>query len=303
MLMYFRILSKKFFLLLFTAIAPISLLAQTPNLSETGGKAGAAPVTDLTMYDPVAVQDVRFIVNNLNFSRRFDANGLGEFLDVNFDLINNTAEKLNFRVYVLAFYESTASEINKGGRRFVPLPEWRSNDPDAKHFVTYLMAITPEDIAETTIWNENDPDYIQYSKIANRIKNSAATTGIVGESLPPFWKYLSYIQSNPEKGLPISLYGMDGPKPEESLFTNYIPPTPEEKKNRMHKTLIQHKYTVFYQGRKTMFQSHHYARFRPSYNFFNRVAILIFDDAKIQSKSSESLVYKRTYVLPENLKH
>jgi len=284
-----------------------SIQGQSSNITEVGGSdgKGGGEVANLSTYNPIAIQDVRFRVSNLNFVRRFDSIGQGEFLDVILDITNNTTERINFRIFVLAFYETDA--VNKQGREWVPYPTWRKYDPDKTNYITYSMAITPKDIPENQIWNENDPDYWRYKNMTNRIKDSAATTEIVYESLPPYWKYLAYLTKYPDQGLPVALYGSTGPSAAEAFDTNYIPPTPEEKKLKIHKTLPLHKYTINYASRKTMLQTHHYIRFRPNYHFFNRIAILFFDESKIgqldkQGNPIDALVYKKTYNLPKSLK-
>jgi len=133
------------------------------------------------------------------------------------------------------------------------------------------MTVTPSDINDNDVWDRNDPDYLSYEKIVNRMENSVSATEPVYHLHPPFWKYLTYVTKNPEKGLKFTLYGEKGPTQDKLVQSNYIPPTPEEKKIRIHKTLVKHKYTLDQNRKKTIFRSHHFSKFRTDYFFFNTV--------------------------------
>ncbi|MDH5656538.1 MAG: hypothetical protein OEZ34_11550 [Spirochaetia bacterium] len=278
---------------------------ETPAATEEKSTSG-----DNKTYEALALPDSRFSVKNINFVRRYDSGGLGEFLDVVFEIKNHTQDDLNFYIYVLAFYE-TDSIVRTGGN-FVPYPTWRKYDPDSKNFLTHYIRISPEHVEDDKIWNKEDPDFLKYRKIHHRITNHATTLENVHDFHPPYWKYLAYINNNKRKGLPVKLFGTRSPKPEEMVSTNYIPPTPEEAKLKIHPTIVKHTYTISYNRSKTNVQTHHHSLFRPGYKFFNRAAIIIYDADRVNQteeldagrnpqpgeKVNEPLVYKQTIMLP-----
>jgi len=284
-----------------------------PNI-RTETEEHSATAVNVKSYTPIATPDARFSIKNFNFVRRFDSGGLGEFLDVVFDIDNNTQDEMNFFVYVLAFYETDA--VIRTGGNYVPYPTWRNYDPDAYNFLTHYISISPADVTDDKIWNEEDPDFWRFKKIHERITNHATTLENVPVFHPPYWKYLAYIYANKSSGLPVKLFGNKSPSEEESFSTNYVAPTAEEMKKKMHPGVVNHKYTINYAKRKTFVQTHHHSPFRPKYVFFNRVAVIIYDADKIKKAEEqsgrelkpgedkiESMVFKRTFTVPKNLKN
>ncbi len=293
-----------------------TLLSQQENITEAGaGSAASADGIPLQNYNPIALTDPRFTVNNMNFSRRFASNGEGEFLDISFDITNLVNEPIELSAYVMAFWETNA--VDEPLRTYIPYPLWRHHDPDKEQFVTLYSTVTPRDITDAEIWNEKDPDFKAYEVIINRMKNSVAGNRPISDFRPPFWKYLTYMTQNPEKGLNFTLYGRVGPTPDKTIQSNYIPPTPEEKKNKVHKTVAEHKYTLLHNRRKCEFRSHHYTRYRADFKFFNMISIVLFDRGKVQQaaeqagrtlaeneKKVDPLVYKVTYgINPRTIKY
>lgn len=254
------------------------LLSQTV---EEGGQDVAAADTSLNgvirmrEYNPLAVSTPYFHVKGLTFERRYAGNGWGEFLDVVFTLENQTTENRDVFMFVTAYYEDDA--VNEELRALIPYPAWRDRDYPADERLVRYLRTTPETIPETKIWNEQDPYYQQQKILIERMRNSVAGVAPVADPLPPFWKYAEYMSRNPTEGLRFTVYGNKGPDQGEAVKTNYQAPSPEERKNRVHETLIEHTYTVQMQRRMTIVRSHHFSRFRPQYYFFNRVGILIFD--------------------------
>ncbi|MBI3395885.1 MAG: hypothetical protein HY042_08625, partial [Spirochaetia bacterium] len=231
-------------------------------------------------YSPISITDTRFVVRNLNFDRRYAGNGLGEFLDVVFDIANLTSDPVDMYAYVLAYYETDA--VDRAGRRLIPYPSWRINDPERNDFVVHFITTTPNDIADSDIWGEKDREYQRSEYIQKHLQASLGANEPLGKLRPPFWKVLNYVEHTPTKGLKFTLFGEKGPAPNEITQTNYEPPNAEEKKNRMHKTLEKHKYTLEHNRRLTTFRSHHFSPFRSRYVFFNSAAVLLFDAGKAQ---------------------
>ncbi len=295
------------------------LISQTPPATTPPAQPVAAteskPASAIQLqdFDPVAVKDPRFTLTNVNFDRRYASNGVGEFLDVVFDVRNLTSEPVEFYAYVIAFWETDAVDLNS--RRLIPYPTWRINDPARSEYLVHYITVTPKDIPDTEIWSDKDPDYAHYSHIIQSMRDSVATTEPVSDVHPPYWKYLSYITQHPADGLKFKLYGDKGPGQHEVIQTNYIPPTAEEKKMKLHRTLPQHKYTIEHTRRMSIFRSHHYSPYRADFKFFNSVSIVLFDakkaDAYMEQRKAgvkqgeakiEPLVYKQTFKIGRPLK-
>ncbi|MBL8020027.1 MAG: hypothetical protein JNM27_10215 [Leptospirales bacterium] len=290
---------------------PVSTQPEGQPATQPAGNAQAIQLQD---FDPIAVKDPRFVVTNVNFDRRYAPNGIGEFLDVVFDLKNLTSEPVEFYAYVLAFWETDSVDNNT--RRMIPYPSWRVNDPARGEYLVHYITVTPKDIEEKEIWSDKDPDFKHYSHIIDRMRDSVATTEPVSDVRPPYWKYLSYISQRPAQGLKFKLYGEKGPGQHETIQTNYIPPTAEEKKLKVHRTLPQHKFTIENNRRATIFRSHHYSAYRADFRFFNMVSIVLFDakqaDAYEEQKKAggpkageakiNPLVYKQTFRIARPLR-
>lgn len=272
--------------------------------------ASQSGVVLLEEYNPLAVSTPQLRVSNLNFDRRFAGNGWGEFLDVVFDIHNNTVQDQELFVFVAAYYETDA--VDPRQRRWVPYPVWRHRDFDRETFLVRQISIAPRDIPDDKIWSEEDPVFQRQQLILNRMRNSVAGTAPIEDFRPPFWKYEYYMMQHPTEGLKITLSGETSPPADRTILTNYIPPTEEETRSRVHKTLIQHRYTVEFGRRQAIFRSHHFARFRPNYVFFNRAAILIFDARRAQQTSAadsteegpgSALLYKRVIAFNRPLRN
>ncbi|MBX7058633.1 MAG: hypothetical protein K1X75_11255 [Leptospirales bacterium] len=280
-----------------------------PTSAPDSGAGQQAGVVLLEQFNPLAVTSPNFVVTGVNFDRRFAGNGWGEFLDVVFDLRSNIAQDLDLFVFVAAFYETDAVDMRQ--RQWIPYPSWRPRDFDRETFLVRHIAISPADIPDDKIWTDQDPEFQRQQLILNRMRNSVAGVIPIEDFHPPFWKYEHYMMQHPTEGLRITLSGENSPPTDRSILTNYIPPTQEERANRVHKTLIQHKYTVEFSRRSAIFRSHHFSRFRPNYAFFNRAAILVFDAKKAEqagqqggSAAGESaLLYKRVFGFHQPLRN
>lgn len=285
----------------------------------TGGQAAPteppkAGGISMNTYDPVAQIDPRFTVTGLNFDRRYSPNGLGEFLDVVFDVNNLTSKNVDLRVFIAAFYETTS--VLDRQREMVPYPSWRDRDYEREQSLVKQMIVTPADIPESRIWDKTDPDYHRYYTTINRMRNSLGGDEPITDPRPPFWKYLQFMMEHPNEGLLMTLHGDNSPTSDKALQSNYPQPSAEELKIGIHKSIYLHKYTIEHTRRKTMVRSHHYSNFRADYHYFNRVAIVIFDatraDAYMQQKKDGvqegdepivALVYKKVFEFDKPLRN
>ena len=229
-------------------------------------------------YSPLAVVNDKFIISGINFDRRYAPTGLGEFLDVVFNIRNLTSGPVKLYGYIMAFHESDA--VDKLHRRVVPYPSWRHYDPAKEMHLIHTMTVTPKDIPDNQIWNEKDRDFLMYKRIVDRMRDTVAVRIPIKMVHPSIWKYMAYISLNHTKGLPFTLHGEEQPKETEKILTNFIVPSQAEKAAKVYTSINKHKYTVEAQRRQSVFRSHHYAKFQANYKFFNRVSIVIFDATK-----------------------
>ncbi len=300
------------FLLFFFSLA---LFGQNPPIRETTTEQPKekGDIIKIQDYFPVSMEDPKISVTDVSVDRRFSPDGKGEILDIFFNIDNNTSERIDLFVWVIAYYETDA--VEKEERRIVPYPPWRVYDPDKRTYITRFIKITPKDIPIDKIWNPEDPDYQKYHNIIKRMRNVVGNLKVIGDVYPPVWKYVSYIMRYPTQGVPTIMYGDLGPTPDKLLFTNYIPPTPEEKRTKIFKHIPEHSFTINYNRRRTIFRSHHYSDYRADYYFFNTFRILIFDANKAKQfeeqasrelqqgeKPIDALMYHRIFFINREMK-
>lgn len=295
----------------------INPASTTPTSSTTAvgenGADGNSDVMSLQDFNPISLTDARFSVGRVNFDRRYASTGTGEFLDIVFDINNLTNEVINLQAFVIAFNETDA--VDRRTRSLIPYPTWRFNDPAQSQFLIHYMTITPDirnnipsneteipcsencirGFNDLDIWNVNDPDYKAYKSIIERMQNAVASSEPIQFVHPPLWKLLNYITNNPTKGLKFTLYGERGPGQDRVIDTNYISPSPQQKKLKINPNLPRHKYTLEFNRQMTVFRSHHFSRYRANFMFFNTVAIILFDadKAKVYEEKMKPVMEKR----------
>ena len=300
------------FLLFFLSL---TLFGQNPPIRETTTEQPKekGDIIKIQDYFPVSMEDPKISVTEVSVDRRFSPDGKGEILDIFFNIDNNTSERIDLFVWVIAYYETDA--VEKEERRIVPHPTWRVYDPDKRTYLTRFIKITPKDIPIDKIWNPEDPDYQKYHNVIKRMRNVVGNLKVIGDVYPPVWKYVSYIMRYPTQGVPTIMYGDLGPTPDNLLFTNFIPPTPEEKRTKIFKHIPDHTFTINYNRRRTIFRSHHYSDYRADYYFFNTFRILIFDANKAKQfeeqanrelkqgeKPIDALMYHRIFFINREMK-
>ncbi|MCB1139982.1 MAG: hypothetical protein KDK23_14570 [Leptospiraceae bacterium] len=264
------------------------LWSEDPNIRDNPGGTdvavndGAGPdrIT-LDNYNPIAIDDPRIDIEDLTVDRRYAPDGRGEILDVMFTVHNLTNDPIELYAWVLAYRETNA--VDEKDRRWVPYPMWRVQDPAKRDFVIHFMKITPKDIPPEKIWapkaNPDDKDgpYEQQKEIVDRMRDSVAAVRPVADLLPPAWMYIAYISRYPTQGLNFTLYGDATPPPDQLTLSDYVPPTPEEKRTKVFKNYDKHTYTIEQLRRKSIFRSHHYIRYKVDYEFYNTIAVVLFD--------------------------
>ncbi len=264
------------------------LWSEDPNITENPGgnevavNDGSQPdrIT-LDDYNPIAIDDPTIEVEELTVDRRYASDGRGEILDVMFTIRNITNDPMDLYVWVLAYRETNS--VDENDRKWIPYPVWRMNDPAKRENVVHFMKITPKDIPPEKIWgpksDPNAPDgpYEEQKEIIERMRDSVAAVRPIPELLPPAWMYVAYINRYPTQGLRMTLYGDTTPPPDKLTLSDYVPPSPEEKRTKVFKNIDKHSYTVEQMRRKSIFRSHHYIRYKVDYEFYNTVAIVLFD--------------------------
>jgi hypothetical protein len=268
--------SVKLALVFFLAI---SLLAQEPkNTKPPSEDKKASPAKDETLammkdYTPIATLDPSFSVRNISYLRRAAHNGKGDVLDVQLSVENNEAKTRDYSIYVLAFNESKNPVFNT----LAPPPIWRENDPNSKNRIINYSVLCPEKVAIKDVWGEAALKQKEEKVTSNRLKGYTAELGE-----PNLSEYLFYLTRKPEKALKFKIAGE---AIEKSTSSNFESSEAELKRDMNLKAVDTHTYTIFNSKYKTTIMTHHYSEFRPDFYFFNKVAILIFNDKNV-------LVYK-----------
>lgn len=274
------------------------LFSQSPNITEkptTSAPSDAKPdakpepkpdLISIKDFNPQATGDPRFFVSNFSLDRRPAPDGRGEILDLYFDVANNTSQPVELYAWVMAFYETNA--VDQDERRIIPYPVWRAETPDRRTFLTRYIAISPQNVPTDRIWSPEDPDFKRTQYTLERMRSAIGSMKPVSEVYPPYWKYVAYVSRYPTKGLLFKLRGDQGPGQHETLQTNFVPPTPEEKRTKIFKNIPSHTYTLEHTRRKTYFRTHHYTAYRADFYFFNTVAILFFDAKKAAAAEEQA---------------
>ena len=266
------------------------LWSEDPNITENPGGSevavndGANPdKITINDYNPIAIDDPTIDVEDLTVDKRYSPDGRGEILDVMFTLHNLTNDPIELFVWVLAYRETNA--VDENDRKWIPYPIWREHDPAKRENIVHFMKITPKDIPANKIWGPKDPNdpnapdgpYEEQKRIIERMRDSVAAVRPIPELLPPAWMYIAYLSRYPTQGLNMTLYGDETPPPDKLTLSDYVPPTPEEKRTKVFKNIDKHSYTVEQLRRKSIIRSHHYLRYKVDYQFYNTVAVVIFD--------------------------
>ena len=280
------------FALLLCFLSAGLIYSQQPNITDgstqptSGDQPGNNVAFTIQNFNPHPDSDARFTVSNYSLDRRYAPDGRGEILDVFFDITNNTSETLDLYAWVIAYTETNAVDTDE--RRLIPYPVWRIENPDKRLFLNRYIRTMPQDISPDELWNKDDPDYKHNYYALDRMRSTLGSMKPVIDVYPPAWKYVAYISRFPTKGLNFKLYGDQGPGQHELVQSNYVPPTPEERRTKIFKHIAEHTYTLEHTRRKVIFRSHHYSAYRADFEFFNNVGILLFDAAKAKEAEEQA---------------
>ena len=255
-----------------------ALLNETPEQGVTRRKERRKSLIDSAKeVQAVSISDPDIKVNNVSFVRNFASSGRGEFLNVTFDIINNTVKTKDYQVYVMAMYEREAP---------VAYPSiWRKTDPQKNIFLVPFQKLSPEPIDEKVVLGEkasNDREALKYKSVFNQVPLREF------ENEPTLEGYDHYLIKNPDKALKIKVYGDEAPPKNEHILSN-IEVKKEERDRDVNYATEGHTYTIQNDKFTTTVTTHHFSKFRTDYLFFNRVLLLIFDPTR---PADRKLVYR-----------
>jgi hypothetical protein len=237
-------------------------------------------------YTPIAQLDPSFSVTGITYLKRAAHNGKGDVLDVQVNLENNDTTTRDYSIYVFAYHESKIPVVNK----LAPPPVWRENDPHKLDTTVDFSVLCPEKITPETIWGADGLKARQEKSEKEKLKGFYYVTGE-----PSLNEYMLYLTKKPEKALKIKLYSEAVPK-EKVTETNFKNDEAELKRDMNNKAVDTHTYTVFNSKYKTTVTTHHYSEHRNKYFFFNKVAVLIFNDKNaLVYRSIEDIGKKREH--------
>lgn len=272
-------------LLLILSFVAFQLIGQNNPPAPTSAEKKDEPKTekygDLKEYYPLAIYDPRFKVGKISFVRRHAGNGKGEFMDAQIEIENQVYEPLNLSIYVLAINESNS--IEKDRRELVPYPKWRTLDPLKANHIINFSNLVPQNIDSKEIWGEKRYTDRKAEIEARQLKGEKVK---IGE--PNLPEYVLYLSKNPQKSMPFTLYGEQGPPSDKILIHNLKPPAEDEERRQINTQIDKHNFTIYNARYQTTIFSHHYTQYRPDFYTFNKVVILIFDQARPTNK----LVYR-----------
>ncbi len=281
-------------LLLFTILA-FQLIGQqnqptSPPGAEKKEEAKSEKYGDFKEYFPLATYDPRFKVGKISFVRRHAGNGKGEFLDAQIEVENRVYESLNLSIYVFAINETNS--IDKEKREIVPYPKWRTFDPLRVNQKINFSNLVPQNLETKEIWGEKRFNDQKADVEARQLRGEKVKLGE-----PSLSEYVLYLSKNPQKSMPFTLYGEQGPAPDKILLHNLKAPAEDEERRQINTQVDKHNFTIYNARYQTTIFSHHYTQYRPDFFTFNKVVILIFD----QGKAINKLVY-RNFIDLGNLK-
>jgi len=220
-------------------------------------------------------EDPLLEVGKINLTRKIAGSARGEFLDVQFNLNNKDFKTKEYQVYVLAVNEGTVPVYYPS--------KWRPSDPQEGIYVVRHNALSPEPLKEGVVLGDKATKAAQ-----DEMQNSILDGKLVKEIKEPnLDDYISYLIKNSDKALKVKLFGDESPSKEDSLITNFKMDGAELNRDVNYMT-EKHTYTVTATKYQTQINTHHYSLYRPDYKFFNKLVILVFDNARPRNK----LIYR-----------
>lgn len=255
-------------LLILTGAYVYSQAAQ--NNEEDTKKKDAMPLKGGSLYDD------RFGIENFSFYKKYASNGKGEILEMYFDLVNHTDNKMDFKVFIFGICER--NKVSKEREFKGGYPKWRKRDFEKEAHIIHnfhsIPSIDKEKVKEWAI----DTRIRLNEKRDEKEKLSLNKEAMQENYDVKLIDYISYAEENIETGIDVTLRGN-----EESLETA--------------KTSIGGSgYQMFQNPRKTTIISHLFSKFRKDYSYFNRIGLIIYD------KELKKVVYRQFFRIDADLK-
>ena len=253
-------------------------------------------------YAPVPMVDADIRIKREDFSRSLAENMRDQYLEITCHLENLSNQPKEIYAFVFAYYETNA--MNPNYHKLLPFPKWRKKDRRAKAYLTHYLTSTPNEIPIHLVWDKNEPDYRSYRKNTEYLQIFASRTKQSYEFYPPIWKYLEYGINNPQKGLKFILRGGKPPPRDQTVQTDYVPPTAQETREKLYNNKRQVKYTLYHSSRSTILRSHHYhvkKGYEGDKGFYNRAAILLLnadENSKDLANGRSEILLQKVYSLP-----
>ncbi len=146
----------------------------------------------------VSRTDARITLGDASFVKRLATDGLGQVLDVTFEIYNNTDRDIKLNLVMVAFHETTLVDATHRG--LVEYPKWRKRDLEAEVKYIVMHDVTP-DIERDTFTQTDMHDYA---------------------SFPSFLDLLLYLDENPGTGVNFILPGTQSGSLERMEASNLV---------------------------------------------------------------------------------
>ncbi len=298
--------SLKVFLFVIGGISMIFFHASSDDLfGRDEGKQKSPPanaIYPIKNYAPVPMVDPDIRIKQEAFSRSLAENMRDQYLEITCHLENLSNQPKEIYAFIFAYYETNAA--NPKYQKLLPPSKWRKQDRLAEAYLTHYLTSTPSEIPINLVWDKNEYDYRSYRKNADYLRIFSSRIKQSYDFYPPIWKYLEYGINNPQKGLKFTLRGGNPPPRDQTIQTDYVPPTVQETREQIYKSKRQLKYTLYHSSRSTILRSHHYHRKRRSEEdngFYNRAAILLLnadENSKDLANGRSEILLQKVYSLP-----
>jgi hypothetical protein len=226
-------------------------------------------------YQALPSPDPLLEVKNISFQRKVGSSARGEFLDVQFNLVNKDIKTKEYAVYVLAVHEAEAPVYYPSN--------WRSSDPQKGVQSIRFQSLAPEALKEDDVLNATtSPEMTKY--LQEKQKNAILDGTTLKQSTDPnLDDYVLFLTKNADKALKVKVYGNDSPSHKEALDSNLNVDNAELTRDVNYKS-EQQTYTIQSNKFFTTVTTHHFSMYRPDYLFFNKVVILVFDNERPRNK-------------------
>ncbi len=249
------------------------LYAQAPDKKneDDSAKAGETiPLKGGSLYDE------RFGLEKFSFYKKYASSGKGEILEMYFDIVNHTDQKVNLKMYVFSVCEKdkvTPQRDYKGG-----YPNWRKRDFERESIIIRNFYSIPElDKEKVKEWAIDTRIELNNQR-EEKEKLSMNKETMMKSYDVDLIDYISFAEKNIENGVDVLLRGS------------------EESQETAKTSIGGDNYQMFQNPRKTTIIAHMFSKFRKDYSFFNRIGVILYD------VDQKKVVYRQFFVINPNMK-